>query len=152
MKIFKGILASPGIAIGRAYVLNRFHVAIVCRSIGKNEAFIEVERLNAAVEVVRKKMVKAAAESAGNIPASMRDIFNPHIQILDDPILIGQAGVMIEKKLVNAEFALKETFDKLVQRFDNIRDEYFKDRIHEIEMVVNKLLRELLGAGADEDV
>ncbi|MBI3581664.1 MAG: phosphoenolpyruvate--protein phosphotransferase [Nitrospinae bacterium] len=150
MKIFKGILASPGIAIGKAYILNRFHVAVVCRNIGKDEAFLEVDRLNAAVEAVRKEMIKSARESVGNIPANMRDIFNPHIQILEDPTLIGHARQMVEKKLVNAEYALKETFDKFVQRFENIRDGYFKDRLHEIELVVNKLIRELMGAGVDD--
>ncbi len=150
MKIFKGILASPGIAIGKAYLLNRFHVAVVCRNIGKDEAFMEIDRLNAAVEAVRNEMVKSARESVGNIPANMRDIFNPHIQILEDPTLIGHARQMVEKKLVNAEYALKETFDKFVQRFENIRDGYFKDRLHEIELVVNKLIRELLGAGVDD--
>lgn len=152
MKIFKGILASPGIAIGKAYLLNRFHVAVVCRNIGKDEAFMEIDRLNAAVEKVRNEMIKSARESVGNIPANMRDIFNPHIQILEDPTLIGHARQMVEKKLVNAEYALKETFDKFVQRFENIRDGYFKDRLHEIEMVVNKLIRELLGAGVDDGV
>ncbi len=150
MKIFKGILASPGIAIGKAYLLNRFHVAVVCRSIDKNDAFLEIDRLNAAVEAVRNDMVKSARESVGNVPANMRDIFNPHIQILEDPTLIGHARQMVEKKLVNAEYALKETFDKFVQRFENIRDGYFKDRLHEIELIVNKLIRELLGAGVDD--
>jgi phosphotransferase system enzyme I (PtsI) len=150
VKIYKGILASPGIAIGKAYLLNRFHVAVVCRNIGKDEAFLEIDRLNAAVEAVRNDMVKSARESVGNIPANMRDIFNPHIQILEDPTLIGHARQMVEKKLVNAEYALKETFDKFVQRFENIRDGYFKDRLHEIELVVNKLIRELVGGGVED--
>lgn len=145
-------MASPGIAIGKAYVLNRFHINVETRTLHKNAVFLEIDRFNAAIDTVRKEMVEAAQNGAGNLTASLRDIFNPHIQILNDPTLIGQARLIIEKKQVNAESALKETFDKLVVRFEKIRDGYFKDRLPEIELVVNKLLRALLGAAADENL
>ncbi|MBI3795179.1 MAG: phosphoenolpyruvate--protein phosphotransferase [Nitrospinae bacterium] len=150
MKIFKGILASPGIAIGKAYVLSRFHLAVVTRAINKNEVYAEIERFNAAIEMVRKEFVASANKGAGNLSASLRDIFNPHIQILSDPTLVEQTRQLVEKNHVNPETALKETFDKLVQRFDKMKDGHIKDRLQDIEFVVNKLLHAMTGAGGDD--
>jgi phosphotransferase system enzyme I (PtsI) len=150
VKQFKGILASPGIALGKAYVLNRFNMAIVSRTLQKDEIFLEIDRFNQAIEAVRNRMIATANKNVGKLSNNLRDIFNPHIQILGDPILIEQTSQAIEKKHLNAEMALQQTYDKLAQRFEKIRDSYFNERLREIEMVVNMLLRELMQAGDDE--
>ncbi|MBI5178874.1 MAG: phosphoenolpyruvate--protein phosphotransferase [Nitrospinae bacterium] len=142
-------MASVGIAIGKAYVLDHFHLGVVGHGIQNGQVKAEVDRFTAAVEAARKLMVEAANSNVKHLSNNLRDILNPHIQILDDPILIGQTIQVIEKELVNAEWALKQTYDKLAQRFEKIRDPYIKERAHDIEMVVNKVLRALLGKGEE---
>lgn len=145
MKIFKGILASPGIAIGKAYVLNRFRLSVMERAIARNAVKDETDRFMAAVESTRGKMIQSIGAGVKNLSNNLRDILHPHLQLLSDPTLIDQTKAAIERDLVNAEWALKTTYEKLAQRFEKIRDPYFKERVGDIETVVDKLLHELMG-------
>ncbi len=145
MKIYKGILASAGIAIGKAYVLNRFHLCVVGHNIARAEVKAETERFMAAVEATRGKMIKSINASVKNLTNNLRDILHPHLQLLNDPTLIDQTKQAIDRELINAEWALKTTYEKLAQRFEKIRDPYFKERVHDIETVVNKLMHEMMG-------
>lgn len=145
MKIYKGILASPGIAIGKAYVLNRFRLSVMERTIGREEVKGETERLMAAVEATRGKMIHSIGVGARNLTNNLRDILHPHLQLLNDPTLIDPTKIAIERELMNAEWALKTTYEKLAQRFEKIRNPYFKERVHDIETVVDKLMHEMMG-------
>ncbi len=148
-KTARGIIASPGIAIGKAYVLNTFHLYLVKHSIEREEVSRQIDRFHSAVEVTREKMVKTAKESVKNLAENMSYILHPQIQLLKDPTIIDATVKNIEKNLVDAEWAVKDTYDKLVARFKNIQDPYFKERLRDFGAVIYKVLQTLTGKESD---
>jgi len=148
-KTSRGIIASPGIAIGKAYVLNTFHLYLVRHSIKREEISRQVDRFHSAVEATREKMAKTARESVKNLAENMSYILHPQIQLLKDPTIIDATVKNIEKNLVDAEWALKDTYDKLVARFKNIQDPYFKERLRDFGAVIYKVLQTLTGKESD---
>ncbi len=126
-------------------MLNRFRLSVVERVIDPSEVKGETARFMAAVESARGKMIQSIGAGVKNLTENLRDILHPHLQLLNDPTLIDQSVSTIERELKNAEWALKTTYDNLAQRFERIRDPYFKERVHDIEAVVDKLMHELMG-------
>lgn len=145
MKIFKGILASSGIAFGKAFVLNRPNLSISGHSISRGDIEKEVARFDAALETTRNEMIKTLNKSVKNLSSNLQYILHPHVQLLGDPTLALQTRLNIEREMISAEGALKMTYDMLVKRFEKIKDSYIKERAHDIEIVVNKVMHQLTG-------
>jgi len=144
-KVLRGISASPGIAIGRAYVLNKFHICVVRHAIQRSDVNREIDRFTKAVETTKERMVNTAKSNIKNLADNMSYILHPQIQLLNDPTVIGAAKKMIEKDSVNAEWALQETYDRVSARFKKIKDPYFLDRLHDFELVINRVMQVLTG-------
>ncbi len=144
-KAYKGIPVSPGFAIGRAHVLNRFHLCVLKHVVGRDSVKGELERFERAVEGTRNKMLKTARESVKNLAENMSYILNPQIQLLQDPMIIGATKKMIEQEMVNAEWALQQTYNKLSAKFKNIKNSYFRERLHDLGMVINQVTQVLTG-------
>ena len=144
-KFLKGIVASTGISIGKAHVLNKFHICVIRHSILKDDVKKEIERFDETVEKTKSKMAEALNQNIKSPGDSINLVLHPHIQLLNDPALVDQTRQTIERTRVNAEWALKKTFDKLAARFEKIKDQYFRDRLNEIEVVVNRLIQNMMG-------
>ncbi|GMT42699.1 MAG: phosphoenolpyruvate-protein phosphotransferase [bacterium] len=144
-RVFRGILASPGISIGKAYVLNKFHICIIKHKVSKNGVGIELERFDKALETTKDDMLETTKNSVRSIGENLSLILHPQMQILRDPSLIKKTKQTIEKEQVNAEWALQKTYGKMAARFEKIKDPYFKDRMHDIEVVINRVLNCMVG-------
>lgn len=142
--VYKGIPASSGIVIGKAYVLDRHMVCVLEHPIPDEEIENEVERFRAAVERAESEMrelsERAAAEFGEDMPFM---IFDAHAQILRDPSMLREIENLIREKKRNAEWALKILLEKYQTRFSKIKDNYFRERLHDIEQVVLRLQRHL---------
>lgn len=144
-RFLKGIVASTGIAIGKAHVLNKFHICVIRHSILKEDVKKEIARFDETLENTKSKMAEALDKNVKRPGDNINLVLHPHIQLLNDPALINQTRQTIERNRVNAEWALKRTFDKLAARFEKIKDQYFRDRLNEIEIVVNRLIQNMMG-------
>ena len=144
-RFLKGIVASTGIAIGKAHVLNKFHICVIRHSISKEDVKKEIARFDETLENTKSKMAEAVNKNIKSSGDNISLVLHPHIQLLNDPALVNQTRLTIERSRVNAEFALKKTFDKLAARFEKIKDQYFRDRLNEIEVVVNRLIQNMMG-------
>lgn len=144
-RTFRGIQVSPGISIGRAYVFNKFHICIVQHEIQKEDVKSEIERFEKALETTRDNMLETTKNSVKNVGDNLSLILNPHIQVLSDPTIIEQTKQAIKKELINAESALQKTYNKLAVRFEKIKDPYFKDRMRDIEVIINRVLNNMIG-------
>ena len=144
-KVLKGIVASTGISIGKAHVLNKFHLCVIKHNLSGNEFKNEIARFDEALEYTKSKMLETMNENVKRPSDNINLVLHPHVQVLNDPTLTNQTRQTIEKDMVNAEWALKKTFDKLAARFDKIKDPFFRDRLSEIEIVVNRLMQNMMG-------
>ncbi len=140
-----GIGVSPGIAIGRTYLLNRARTVVVEREVPPGEVPAEGERFRKALADSRAQLEQVKARVDGRQLREHLYIIDTHLLILNDQMLIGDTLGIIEKERICAEGALKRTLDKFRAVFDSIEDEYLRERRSDIDSVGERLLRNLTG-------
>ena len=141
----QGIGASPGIAIGRAYLFEHEDVGVI------EERFIQPEEIGAEINRF-KQAVKKAQENLRQIiedvPEEYRDhvyILDSHMMLLKDRMIYDGTIEQIKQKHLNAEWALKIAVDKVKAVFRSMPDQYFRDRGSDIVHASKLILENLLG-------
>ncbi len=144
--ILKGIGGSPGICIGKAYIVDKEGVNVVKKYyISEVSMQNEKNRFKAAV----KKATAELHEIIENTPEELRqhaNILETHAVMLKDKLLYGRTIETIEQEMVNAEWALRKVVSKLQKIFKNMPDPYFRDRAADIVHVSDRIMRNLVGA------
>lgn len=140
---YKGIGASPGVALGKALVVEHSELVIEKKSIDNVEA--EIAKLEDAVAVSKEELVKVKEKASEELGAEEAEIFEAHLLVLEDPELIGSAIDKIKTESVNAEYALNEIKEMFVSMFESMDNEFMKERAADIKDVTNRILRHILG-------
>ena len=144
-KIYRGIVASPGIVIGRAYLLDRRKVVVAGRRIEEVSVKDEVARFKKALEVSRTQLEDLKKRFTKGLGKSHLYILETHIMLLEDKMLVEGTAKRIKESRLNAEGALKDTINAIGLKFDTIEDEYLRERKHDVEQVGERILRNLVG-------
>jgi len=143
----KGIGVSPGIVVARAYVVKRGVESDVqyCH-LDSADSLVEIERFNKALEqsVEQLKHVRQKMEAAGREKDHI-SIIDAHLMMLKDNMLIRDTVNTIKNDRINAEWALKKVLKKLMDYFDNVDDEYLRERSFDLEHIVNRIIFNLAG-------
>jgi phosphoenolpyruvate-protein phosphotransferase (PTS system enzyme I) len=140
----KGTAAAPGIAIGRAYLMDRRRLKVPKRHVQPDEVDGEIERFHRALDASDRQLERIKEK----IEARFDDHYNiiaAHQLILHDEHLVDETIRNIRDKAVNAEWALRKTVEHIRGVFDAIEDDYFRERRSDIEFVGERVLRNLLG-------
>ncbi|NOY67600.1 MAG: phosphoenolpyruvate--protein phosphotransferase [Gammaproteobacteria bacterium] len=150
----KGIAVSRGIAIGRAYKLERGQPDIHEACITDAEIENEIQRLEHALKIARAQLNKIQEKIPHSTPLDIAAFIDTHLLMMDDPALTEAPTQLIRTKKCNAEWALKLQLDSLVEVFDQMNDAYLKTRKDDVIHVVNRILRILLEEDmpAQEDI
>ena len=150
--ILVGIGASPGIAIGRCWPVDRRKVRTPKRRLGPDEVEPELARFRTALELsevqlaeVRHKVAEAEGGSAGDHTA----IIDLHRMMLKDEMLVLEAQKLIREERINAEWAVKRVVRKIKGAFSDAADEYFKERRADVDFVGERIIKNLLGQQVD---
>ncbi len=139
------ICASPGIAVGRAFVVDRRRLRTPRRHIAADEVPREIARFRQALDTSLEqvgRMIRKLAERASD---DHYQILEAHQLILRDEHLIEPTLRKIEEEQVNAEWALRKTVEEIKTVFDQIDSDYFRERRSDIDFVGDRILRNLLG-------
>ena len=143
----RGIQVSPGIAIGKAYLIGNKSPKVERKQIDNIEA--EIERFHRAkaccMEQIRSLCSRVTEELGKNEAA----IFEAHCLMLEDPEMISNVEAKIKAEKVNAEFALREFTDNYLQAFAAIKDEYLRERAADVLDVTEQIIKCLLGFETD---
>jgi len=141
--LISGIAASNGIAIAKAYRLIEPELSVEKRSIEDVEA--EISRFKEAIQksTVELKVIRDKAEQ--DLGADKAAIFDAHLLVLADPELITPIQDKIQSENVNAEFSLHETASMFITMFEQMDNEYMKERAADIRDVTKRVLSHLLG-------
>ncbi len=145
----KGIPVSPGIIIGKAHLVDRSKVKVPLRKIDDNSVTYELDRFKRAVEKAKEQI----SSLKNRLPDRLREhafILDSHLMILNDSMLYDATLKRIKKDKINAEWALKESFDEIKSLFSQIEDHYISERINDVENVVQRILRNLAGYRHDD--
>lgn len=144
-EVLRGIGVSPGVAIGRALLLQHEEIAIFRIPIGQGEVKAECSRFQAALRLSRRQLREIKARMMAALGREHGYIFDAQLLMLDDSLLRDGILNAIRHDRVNAEWAVKRTLDELVAIFDQLRDDYLRERKGDIFDVAGRLLRNLAG-------
>lgn len=143
--VYRGIGASPGIVIGRVYLLDRRKVVVTDQRIEEGRVKDEVARFRKALELSRVQLEELKKRLSKDLGKSHLYILETLIMLLEDKLLIEGTIKRIRESLLSAEGALKETIISISRKFDAIEDEYLRGRKYDIEQVGERILRNLVG-------
>ncbi|WP_233799853.1 phosphoenolpyruvate--protein phosphotransferase [Paraburkholderia sp. HP33-1] len=141
-----GIPVSRGIAIGRAYLIAPAALDVDHYLIEPAQIDGEVERFRAAQHRVHEELDALRADLAADAPSEMGAFIDVHAMILNDVMLVQETIDLIRTRRYNVEWALTEQLERLSRHFDDIEDEYLRERKADIEQVVERVLKALAGA------
>lgn len=146
---YQAIGVSPGIAIGRAYHVERSRVKVFYEYlIDEKQVPREVRRFQKAAAQAERELEAVKKKFA----ADFKDrayILDSHLMILRDPMIYARTIETIEAEKINAEWALKRSLDASKELFSRIQDEYIRSRFSDVEYVVERVLRLLTGQKED---
>jgi len=143
MQQLKGIGASAGVAIAKAYRLEEPDLTVHQKDI--NDPETEVKRFEEAIHVSKQELEAIKEHALKELGQDKADIFSAHLLVLSDPELLNPVKDKINSDKVNAEFALKETATMFVTMFEAMDNEYMKERAADIRDVTKRVTGHLLG-------
>jgi len=139
-----------GIAIGKAYVLKNNDVDTPTFTIKKEEIKQEVARFNDAVLETDKHYKKILKMLPKDAPKESAAFIEAHKMMLRDPLLVDESIKIIKSQRINAEHALKIQADNLIQVFEQMDNQYLRNKKADVQHITNRLLRTLLGIVSHE--
>jgi phosphotransferase system enzyme I (PtsI) len=146
MKEFRGVAASPGIAIGRAFLFSDDDLTVPEYAILGHQVEVEMARYRTAVgrAVLELEQIKVRTGPAGD-PDGFLDT---HLMMLQDPEIEAKIDLKIGKVLKNVEWVLQDVVDELVAKLATVQDAYLKERTLDIRDVSRRIMNHLLdGSG-----
>lgn len=138
-----GIAASPGIAIGPAWVMQETELHIPTDEVTNPEQ--EIARLKEALKQAKQQIESLRERAETEMGADKAAIFEAHLMVLDDPELIDHIERKINDERLNAPKAVHVVIDQFVSMFEQMDMEYMRERAADIRDVGSRLLHILLG-------
>ena len=142
-KLIKGIAASDGVAIAKAYLLVEPDLSFTNEKITDTDA--EIKKFRNALEASKIELTKIRNNAEKSLGADKAAIFDAHLLVLDDPELIQPIEDKIANEKVNAPEALNEVTTQFITIFESMDNEYMRERAADIRDVSKRVLAHLLG-------
>ncbi len=136
----KGVAASPGIAIGKAFVYKKEGKFQAQHT---NDARRELNRFTEAIEKSKIQLKEIKEKAERGIGKSEAEIFEAHLLMLEDPSFVENVKKNIEGKKLVAEAAVQEAMKKYIEMFESIKSEYFKARALDIQDICERIINNL---------
>ena len=143
---FFGMPVSRGVAIGRAVLVASSRVDVAHYFIESDQIKSEVERLRVARDAVIEELQRLQATMPKDAPPELAAMLDVHLMLLEDESMAYEIRRWIKERLYNAEWALVSQLEVVVRQFDEMEDEYLRERKADLEQVVERVLRHLKGA------
>jgi phosphotransferase system enzyme I (PtsI) len=146
-----GTGVSEGISIGGAFVLSRELPDVAPQTIPPQDTEREIARFGAAVKTARGQLLKIRDQIPVDAPIEAASFIDAHTLILEDKMIAEAPIEIIRNQRLNAEWALKVQSDQLAEIFEQMEDPYLRNKKVDVKQVVDRVMRQLLAHGVDED-
>lgn len=143
-RILHGVAASPGIAMGSAFVLADDQVKAERRTITAAEVPQEIEKLKAILENTQQELLEHSAQVSSESAQDQERIAEVHRMVLDDDYFIGEVNASIRKELVNADYAFQERINQAAEQLRK-RGGHFAEIADELHDIKHKVIRRFNG-------
>lgn len=138
-----GIAVSQGVAIGRAVLVGAGRVDVAHYFVEPSQVPSEVGRCQAACARVADELVTLRDELPLDAPPELAALLDVHLMLVHDEAFVGAATQWIQERRYNAEWALAAQMEALGRQFDDMEDEYLRERKSDLEQVVERILTAL---------
>ena len=136
-----GMPVSRGIAIGRAVLVASSRVDVAHYFVDADSVVPEIERLRGARDAVAAELTTLQRDLPADAPAELSALLDVHLMLLHDESLIGATKQWVRERHYNAEWALSAQLEVLARQFDEMDDDYLRERKADVEQVAERLLR-----------
>jgi len=142
-----GLPVSRGVAIGRAVLVASSRIDVAHYYVGEEQVEAEIDRLRKARDLVAEGLGTMKRDLPPEAPAELSALLDVHLMLLHDETLTGATKQWIRERHYNAEWALSAQLEVLARQFDEMEDEYLRERKADLEQVVERLLGVLASGG-----
>ncbi len=150
--MIKGIAASPGIEIGKAHVIKPQQVNINIRTIAEEDLEREIKRLEEAIDSSKSQLKQIKEKAEKELGADKAEIFGAHLMVLEDPVFLDEIVSKIKTESITADNAVSQVVKNYIEIFNNMEDEYMKERAADIKDVGERIVKNILGVSTDSFV
>jgi phosphoenolpyruvate-protein phosphotransferase (PTS system enzyme I) len=145
IRTYKGVGVSPGIAIGRAVIVEKRVASVYRVPIRDDEVEPEIERFKESLAKTREELLDLKQKVSRSMGDEYAQIFEAHAMIVGDASFADKVTQKIQEEQVNAEWALAEVQEELQARFASFEDDYLRERSADVKDVAERVLVNLQG-------
>ncbi|MDP1659870.1 MAG: phosphoenolpyruvate--protein phosphotransferase [Methylotenera sp.] len=140
-----GVGVSSGIAIGQAHLISNALLEVVHYQLPMHLIDDEIKRFSDAIATVKNDLEQINSNLRKNAPAELSAFIGTHLMMLADKSLSEAPKKIIQNEKCNAEWAIKLQMDDIVEQFEQIEDDYLRERKQDVIQVVERVIKVLLG-------
>jgi phosphoenolpyruvate-protein phosphotransferase (PTS system enzyme I) len=144
--VLHGAPVSSGITVGLAHLVSTARLEVAHYEVPEAGIDAEVKRFDSAMQRAQDELYALKSHIPPDAPAEFEAFLNLHRMILNDSALSVAPRELIRKYHSNAEWALVQQMERLVERFEEIEDTYLRERKADVEQAVERVLKLLTGA------
>lgn len=146
MKSYKGVPVSKGMVIAKVFKYSKKKTLIESYRIDEEQVAAEISKFSEAKIKANQSLLSIKDKASHDLGEIQSQIFDAHIHMLNDPVLDETIKEYIRKERLNVEGAIQKALDDLGEKFKKLNNDYFKERLRDIEDVANHILRALKGS------
>jgi len=143
--VLHGYPVSGGITVGNAHLVSTARLEVAHYEVAPEAVDAEVMRFDRAMLAAQEELAALKAHIPPGSPAEFEAFLDLHRMILNDSALAQAPREMIRKRRANAEWALVQQMERLVERFEEIEDPYLRERKADVQQAVERVLKALMG-------
>jgi phosphotransferase system enzyme I (PtsI) len=151
-KVYRGIAVSAGVCRGKVVVLHHARHAIVRRQLTPEEVVQEVKRFEHALVRTRQQITEVQRRVADTMSSSEADIFDAHLLMLEDRVLIEEVIKIIREQEANADYAFHTASGRYISVLETVEDEYLRERAADLRDLASRVLDNLLNVKQQLDL
>jgi phosphotransferase system enzyme I (PtsI) len=144
--VLHGHAVSGGITVGYAHLVSTARLEVAHYAVAEDAVEAEVQRFDAAMKTAQDELHELKAHIPADAPAEFSAFLDLHRMILNDSALSQAPRELIRSRRANAEWALVQQMERLVERFDEIDDPYLRERKADVQQAVERVLKAMMGA------
>ncbi|MCK5579656.1 MAG: phosphoenolpyruvate--protein phosphotransferase [Candidatus Omnitrophica bacterium] len=142
--VLKGVPAAPGISIGPAYIVDKQELVVPPRAILEKEIPIEIARFEEALIKTREEVLDLKKKISDQMGGQHAQFFDAHLLVLEDRMVIEEVIKRIRNEKHSAEYVFSNVLKKYIKVFENIQDEYLKERTSDVNDIGRRVLKNLM--------
>lgn len=148
-RTFRGLGVSPGVAIGPVHLVDRRRLKVPRYHVAANQLSCEVERFDRAIKSASLQFQELQVRAEESELTQVGKLIEAHEMLLRDEALREATRRRIVEEGINAEWALKSTMREVKRMFDRLEKDYFRERRSDVDIVGDRILRNLIGERTD---